>query len=123
MRQIIVTIGVLTFLSCFGIFIYKVSKKESLMEKGLRYDVEIGKIQMERDSLHAVLKESILREQQYILKAEADSLKADSLTVVIISRERKIKTYEERLREVRQITISNPDSFLINRYPESLKHH
>lgn len=78
---------------------------------------ELIKFKNERDSLAHAFELSIHREQQYILKLERDSIKAIGLERSIAVRESKIKSYQQRLSEVSKITISKPDSFLINRYP------
>lgn len=115
-------IGLVVVVGLTTIFIIRLASGDSVTDRGLRYNEELNTIKKQRDSIQVALKQSILREQQWILKHEADSVKADSLTIVISNREKKIKTYEERLREVRQITITNPDSFLIKRYPKTETH-
>lgn len=81
-----------------------------------KYQSEVNKIKHERDSLKSLFDASRLREQQYILRIEADSIKAVGLEKSIAARESKLKTYKQRVDEVNKIIIERPDSFLIRRY-------
>lgn len=80
--------------------------------------VELNKITRERDSLHSLFIASGQREQKFILQHESDSLLIISKERAVAVRESKIKTYQQRLDEMISITIAQPDSFLIKRYPD-----
>lgn len=116
MKNVLSKISVIIVFVLIGIFLYRISSGDSIMERGLKYESEVNKIKHERDSLKSLFDASRLREQQYILRIEADSIKAVGLEKSIAARESKLKTYKQRVDEVNKIIIERPDSFLIKRY-------
>lgn len=86
------------------------------LEKIPSSKAQIESLKKERDSLQHAIDASIKREQKYVLQIEADSIKAAELLTTISKRESKLKTYEQRIKEIQSIKIAQPDSFLIKRY-------
>lgn len=80
--------------------------------------VDLEKIQKERDSIQLVYDAAIKREQAYILAAEQDSIRAAEGERKVAALEKKTRTYAYRLKEMEALVISQPDSFLIKRYPD-----
>lgn len=114
MKNVLLSVVIVFVL--FGVFIYRILSGDSTMERGLKYESEVNKIKHERDSLKSLFDASRLREQQYILRIEADSIKVVGLEKSIAARESKLKTYKQRVDDISRIIIERPDSFLIKRY-------
>ena len=106
----------LCVLSVVGGFLYRLGVQVASEKLKPYYVNAIKQIFKERDSLHVLLDQSVEREQRYILKIERDSIKSAMMEISIEMRERKMRTYAQRLNEIDKIRIAQPDSFLINRY-------
>jgi hypothetical protein len=74
-------------------------------------------LQAARDSLKAQMQQSRLRESWYRTELTKDSAAIATLEAKEYNYSVKIHRYEKRLEDLRNIHISDPDSFLIRRYP------
>lgn len=90
--------------------------RSEALDKHDTIKLQLDSIRHERDSLQFLFESSRLREEQYILRHEADSIKAMNQEASITARESKLKTYKQRVDEINKIIIQRPDSFLIRRY-------